>query len=159
MSSEKPARQNIDAIDRRILAILQEDASIPIAEIASLVGLSQTPCWRRIQRLEREGVITRRAAVLNPAKVGLGVTALVFIQAPDHSMQWLARFADTVKAFPEVVEAHRLAGDIDYVLQVVATDMAAYDRFYARLIAAVPLKSVTTRFALEGVKTRAPLPL
>lgn len=159
MSSEPPSRPELDVIDRRILAILQDDAALTIAEIASLVGLSQTPCWRRIQRLEREGVILRRAAILDHRKVGLSLTALVFIKAPDHSTRWLAHFAEALKAFPEIVEAHRLAGDIDYVLQVIVADMAAYDRFYARLIAAAPLKSVTTRFALEDVKQRGPLPL
>ncbi len=161
-SSEEaaPAAQpSLDAIDRRILAILQLDATIPVAELAARVGLSQTPCWRRVRRLEREGVISGRIAVLDPAKLGLGLSVLVFVQAPDHSPDWLATVARVIRSMPEVVEASRLAGDIDYFLHVVTSDTAAYDRFYARLIAAVPARSVTSRFVLEAVVARGPLPV
>lgn len=159
VAEASPEPRGIDGIDRRILAILQEDATVPITEIAFRVGVSQTPCWRRIQRLEREGIIRGRVAVVDPARVGLPLTALVFVQSPDHSPVWLRAFADFVAATPEIVEAHRLAGDIDYVLRVVARDMEAYDRVYTRLIEAVPVKSVTSRFAIESLRTRGPIPL
>jgi Lrp/AsnC family transcriptional regulator len=162
MSSEstKPAAPaSIDAIDRRILALLQADAAISLDELAVTVGLSRTPCWRRIQRLERDGVIRARVAVLDPCSVGLGLTALVSVQAPGHAPDWLRSFAKVVLDMPEIVEAHRLAGDVDYQLQVVVADTAAYDRFYARLIDAIEVKTVSTRFVLQSLKSRGPLPL
>src|SRR6185437_9638978 len=113
----------MDAIDRKILALLQQDASHSVAEIGSLVGLSQTPCWKRIQRLEAEGVIERRVAVLNPERLGLGLTVFVSIEAADHSQEWLQRFAAAVSAMPEVIEFYRMAGDVDYLLRVVVPDM------------------------------------
>ena len=149
----------MDKTDLKILAILQEDASLPVAEIATRVNLSQTPCWRRIQRLEESGVIQRRVALLAPEKVGVGLTVFVSIETGDHSADWLAGFADTISAMPEVMEVHRMAGDIDYMLRVAVADMAAYDAFYQRLIAAVPLKNVTSRFAMERVKATTAYPL
>lgn len=149
----------MDAIDRQILDLLQHDATQSIAEVAEKVGLSQTPCWKRIQRLEAQGVIERRVALLNPEKLGLGLTVFVSIETNDHSRQWLDRFADLVSAMPEVLEFYRMAGDIDYMLRVVVADMAAYDQFYKRLIAAVPLKNVTSRFAMERVKATTVLPI
>jgi Lrp/AsnC family transcriptional regulator len=149
----------MDAIDRNILALLQEDATLSIAEVGGRVGLSQTPCWKRIQRLEAEGVIERRVALLNPEKVGLNITAFVSIETSDHSAAWIAGFASRVSTMPEVIEVYRMAGDVDYVLRVVVPDMQAYDAFYKRLIAVVPLKNVTTRFAMERVKSTTALPL
>lgn len=149
----------MDEIDRKILDLLQRDASLAIAAIADKVGLSQTPCWKRIQKLEATGVIERRVAILNAAKVGLGLTVFVAIETGDHSSDWLARFADTVAAMPEVLEFHRMAGDIDYMLRVAVPDMAAFDAFYKRLIAVAPLKNVTSRFAMEGIVQRTALPL
>ncbi|MBV9076484.1 MAG: Lrp/AsnC family transcriptional regulator [Methylobacteriaceae bacterium] len=143
----------MDRIDREILRILQSDATVPIAQIADRVGLSQTPCWKRIRRLEMTGVIERRVALVDPSKIGLGLTVFVSIQAPDHSEDWLRRFADGVSAMPEVMEFYRMAGDVDYMLRVAVADMAAYDGFYKRLIAAVPLKNVTSRFAMERIKS------
>ena len=143
----------MDRIDRDILRILQADATIAIAQIADRVGLSQTPCWKRIRRLEETGVIERRVAILNPESIGLGLTVFVSIQAPDHSHDWLATFAETVSAMPEVMEFYRMAGDVDYMLRVVVSDMAAYDGFYKRLIGAVALKNVTSRFAMERIKS------
>lgn len=150
----------MDQTDRKILAILQEDSSLPIAEVAARVNLSQTPCWRRIQRLEANGVIRRRVALLDPEKVGLGIMVFVAIETGDHSPGWLERFATAVRAMPEVMEVHRMTGDIDYILRVAVPDMPAYDTFYKKLIAAVPIKKVTSRFSVERVKwtTAYPLP-
>ena len=149
----------MDAIDLKILALLQKDATLSIAAIGEQVGLSQTPCWKRIQRLESEGVIDRRVAVLDPVKLGLGLTVFVSIETADHSKDWLDRFADTIAAMPEVLEFYRMAGDVDYMLRVVVADMAAYDTFYKKLIATLPLKNVTSRFAMEKVKSTTALPL
>ena len=149
----------MDFIDRKILDLLQRDATLSIAEIADRVGLSQTPCWKRIQRLETQGIVEKRVALLNPEKLGLGLTVFVSIETNDHSQAWLARFADLVTAMPEVLEFYRMAGDVDYMMRVVVPDMAAYDRFYKRLIAAIPLKNVSSRFAMERVKTTTVLPI
>ena len=149
----------MDLIDRKILDLLQADATLSIAEIADRVGLSQTPCWKRIQRLEAQGVIERRVALLNPEKLGLGLTVFVSVETNDHSQAWLARFAEIVTAMPEVLEFYRMAGDVDYMLRVVVPDMAAYDLFYKRLIAAIPLKNVSSRFAMERVKASTVLPI
>jgi Lrp/AsnC family transcriptional regulator len=149
----------MDAIDRKILAVLQEDASLSVAEIGSRVGLSSTPCWKRIQRLEADGVITKRVAVIDQDKLGLGVTVFVSVETGDHSEDWLKNFAKVVEAMPEVMEFYRMAGDVDYMLRVVVTDIAGYDSFYKRLIASVPLKNVTSRFAMERIKSTTALPI
>src|SRR5450759_3767025 len=109
----------MDAIDRKILAVVQQDASLSIAETGQRVGLSSTPCWKRLQRLEADGVITRRVALIDPEKVGLGITAFASIETGDHSQEWLSRFAEVVSAMPEVLEFYRMAGDVDYMLRVV----------------------------------------
>jgi Lrp/AsnC family transcriptional regulator len=149
----------MDRVDRKLLALLQQDSTQSIAQLADQVGLSQTPCWKRIQRLEADGVIERRVALLSPEKLGLSLTVFVSIEASDHSPDWLARFAAAVSSFPEVVEVHRMAGDIDYMLRVITRDISAYDEFYKRLIAAVPLKNVSSRFSMERVKSTTALPL
>ena len=149
----------MDDVDRKILAILQEDASVSVGEIANQVGLSQTPCWRRIQRLEEDGVIRRRVALLDPVAIGLGLTVFVEIESGDHSKEWLDCFADTVVAMPEVMEVHRMAGDVDYLLRVAAANMAEFDLFYRKLIALLPLKNVTSRFAMELVKGTTAFPI
>lgn len=149
----------MDAIDRNILNLLQADATLSIAEIGQRVGLSQTPCWKRIQRLETDGLIERRVALLNQEKLGFGLTVFVSIETNDHSQAWLAQFAELVAAMPNVLEFYRMAGDVDYMLRVVVADMAAYDQFYKHLIAAVPLKNVTSRFAMERVKATTVLPI
>ena len=151
----------MDNTDRKILAILQEDASLSIAEVASRVNLSQTPAWRRIQRLEEAGVILRKVAILDPDAIGLGLSIFVEIETGDHSADWITRFADAVSQMPEVMEVYRMAGDVDYLLRIAVSDMAAYDAFYRQLIEQVPLKNVTSRFAMERVKstTAYPLPL
>jgi Lrp/AsnC family transcriptional regulator len=149
----------MDAIDRKILSVVQQDASLSVAEIGQRVGLSSTPCWKRLQRLEAEGVITRRVALIDPDKVGLGITVFVSIETGDHSQEWLKRFAEVASAMPEVMEFYRMAGDVDYMLRVVVQDMASYDTFYKRLIATVPLKNVTSRFAMERIKSTTALPI
>jgi Lrp/AsnC family transcriptional regulator len=149
----------MDAIDRKILAVLQRDASLSVAEIGSRVGLSSTPCWKRIQRLEADGVIQKRVAVVDQDKLGLGVTVFVSVETGDHSEDWLKHFAEVVGAMPEVMEFYRMAGDVDYMLRVVVADIAGYDTFYKKLIAAVPLKNVTSRFAMEKIKSTTELPI
>jgi len=149
----------MDNTDLKILAILQEDASLSVAEVASRVNLSQTPAWRRIQRLEEQGVIERRVAILNPESIGLGLSVFVEIETGDHSAEWLTRFAAAVSGMPEVMEVYRMAGDVDYLLRIAIGDMAAYDRFYKKLIELVPLKNVTSRFAMERVKSTTAYPL
>jgi Lrp/AsnC family transcriptional regulator len=149
----------MDAIDRKIVALLQEDASLSLAQIAHRVGLSQSPCWKRIQRLEKSGVILKRVALISPESIGMGLSVFVSIETGDHSSAWLAKFAQTVTAMPEVMEFHRMAGDIDYMLRVVVADIPGYDAFYKRLIATVPLKNVTSRFAMEKIKATTALPI
>ena len=149
----------MDTTDRKILALLQADASLSVAEIGSRVGLSSTPCWKRIQRMEADGVLTKRVALVDQDRIGLGVTVFVSIETGDHSQDWLDRFAQTVGEMPEVMEFYRMAGDVDYMLRVVVPDIAGYDAFYKRMIAAVPLKNVTSRFAMEKIKFTTALPI
>ena len=149
----------MDEIDRKLLAILQEDATLSIAQIANRVGLSSTPAWKRIQKLEASGVITRRVALVAPERVGVGLSVFVAIEAGDHSPEWLARFADAISTMPEVIEAYRMAGEVDYMIRVAVADMAEFDQFYKRLIAAAPLKNVTSRFAMERIKHTTAYPL
>ena len=149
----------MDAIDRKILAVLQDDASLSVAEIGSRVGLSSTPCWKRIQRLEADGVIQKRVALVDQDRIGLNISVFVSIETGDHSQDWLKKFAETVGAMPEVMEFYRMAGDVDYMLRVAVHDMTDYDRFYKQLIATVPLKNVTSRFAMERIKSTTALPI
>ena len=151
--------RRLDAIDRKILTVLQEDASLSVAEIGDRVGLSSTPCWKRIQRLEADGVILRRVALVDQNKIGLGISVFVSVESADHSESWLRTFADAVSAMPEVMEFYRMAGDVDYMLRVVVADMQSYDVFYKKLISAVPLKNVTSRFAMEKIKSVTALPV
>jgi Lrp/AsnC family transcriptional regulator, cysteine-sensing transcriptional activator len=157
--SHRPGPPAMDAIDRKILAVLQVDASLSVAEIGQRVGLSSTPCWKRIQRLEADGVIQKRVALVDQDKVGLGVTVFVSIETDDHSEEWLRNFAEVIGAMPEVMEFYRMSGDVDYMLRVVVPDIQGWDRLYKRMIAAVPLKNVTSRFAMEKIKSTTVLPL
>ena len=154
-TTQKP----LDAIDKRILAIVQVDASLAIGEIANRVGLSQTPCWKRLQRLEQTGFIKRRIALLDQAKLGLGVTVFVSIEVGEHSAAMQEKFAADVVAMKEVMDIYRMAGDVDYILRVVVTDTAAFDAFYKKLCGLAPLKSVKSRFALESLKAETALPI
>jgi Lrp/AsnC family transcriptional regulator len=149
----------LDAIDKRILRIIQKDASLSINEIASRVGLSQTPCWKRLQRLEAAGVIKRRIALLDPMKLGLGITVFVTIEVGDHSASVQKRFVGALAEMDEVMDFYRMAGEVDYLLRIVVPDTAAFDDFYKRLIEIMPLKKVTSRFALENIKSETAFPI
>jgi Lrp/AsnC family transcriptional regulator len=149
----------MDEIDRKLLEILQDDTTLSIAQMAERVGLSPTPCWKRIQKLETTGVITRRIAVVDPDRIGVGLSVFVAVQAGEHTPEWLQHFSAGVAAMPEVMEVYRMAGDVDYLLHVAVADMAEYDAFYKRLIAVAPMKNVTSRFAMERMKHTTAYPL
>ena len=149
----------IDALDCKILTLLQQDASLSTAEIADNVGLSTTPCWRRIQKLEKDGVIEKRVTLLDRNKLNVGVDVFVAIKSGDHSHEWLERFAEAVRGFTEVVEFYRMSGEIDYLMRVVVPDIAAYDEFYKRLIMQVDMTDVSSSFAMERLKYTTLLPL
>jgi Lrp/AsnC family transcriptional regulator len=149
----------MDRLDRMILSILQEDVTLPVAEIGRRVGLSTTPCWRRIQKLEEQGVIERRVALLDPKKVNVGVTVFVSIATSHHTKEWLERFHAALNDFPEVVEFYRMSGKVDYLLRVVVPDIAQYDAFYKRLITKIELSDVSSAFAMEQIKFTTALPL
>jgi len=149
----------MDAFDRKILAILQQDSSLSVAEVAERVGLSATPCWRRIRNLQDAGVIEREAAILNPDKLNVGVTVFVNIRTTQHNIDWFERFAGVVAKIDEVVEFYRMSGDVDYLLRIVVPDIAAYDKVYKRLIAEIELSDVTSSFAMERIKHTTALPL
>src|ERR1700735_4924960 len=149
----------MDAIDRKILAVLQDNAALSVADIGQRVGLSSTPCWKRIQRLETDGRLVKRVAPIRHGRIGLGISVFVSIETGDHSQDWLDRFAKTVTAMPEVMEFYRMAGDVDYMLRVVVPDIAGFDTFFQRLISPVRLTNVTSRFAMEKIKSTTALPI
>ena len=140
----------MDEIDRELLAILQQNATLSIAQMAERVGLSPTPCWKRIQKLEAAGVIVRRVALVDPERVGMGLSVFIAVEAGEHTPAWLERFAAAVAGMPEVMEVYRMAGDVDYMLRVAVADMAEFDAFYKRFIAATPLKNVTCESPWSG---------
>ncbi len=146
---------DLDTIDRAILRLLSKDASLSLNDIADKVGLTATPCWKRIKRMEEMGVIRARVAVLDADKLGLPVSVFVSVETADHSSAWLSSFATLVAETPEIVGAWRMSGDVDYLLHVIVPDIAAYDAFYRRLIASVPLRNVSSRFAMERMKDGA----
>ena len=149
----------LDAIDRRILRELQADATVPIAELAERVGLSQTPCWKRVKRLTDAGIIERRVAILARERLDLSLVVFVAVRTSRHDEDWLKAFAKSASGFPEVVEFYRMSGEIDYLLKVIVKDIAAYDAFYKRLIAAAPLQDVSSSFAMEQIKFTTALPI
>ncbi len=149
----------MDRIDRKILAGLQQDASRSVAEIAEQAGLSTTPCWRRIQKLEKDGVIRRRVALLDAAKLNCGVTVFVHLRTSQHTYDWLEKFSKAVARMEEVVEFYRMSGEIDYLLRIVVPDIASYDAVYKRLIKAADFVEVSSSFALEEIKYTTALPL
>jgi Lrp/AsnC family transcriptional regulator len=149
----------MDRLDRMILTILQEDATVPVAEIGRRVGLSTTPCWRRIQKMEEDGVITGRVAVLDPAKVNAKVTVFVSVTTNQHNDDWLSRFTRIVGEFPEVVEFYRMSGQVDYLMKVVVPDIEAYDAFYQKLVAKIDITDVSSAFAMGRIKDTTALPL
>ncbi|MCH7817808.1 MAG: Lrp/AsnC family transcriptional regulator [Proteobacteria bacterium] len=149
----------MDNIDKKILDLLQRDANLSTADIAQAVGLSTTPCWRRIHKLESEGVITHRVALLNRHKLNLGIDVFVAVKTNQHNWEWLAQFSETVSEFPEVVEFYRMAGESDYLLRVVVPDIPAFDKFYKKLVQTADLSDVSSSFAMEQIKYTTSLPL
>ena len=149
----------MDQIDRQILMQLQHNAAQPVADVARKVGLSVTPCWRRIQRLEETGIIRKRVALLDSKAIGVGMSVFVAVRTDQHNADWLKNFAALVADMPEVVEFYRMSGEVDYLLRVVVPDMAAYDSFYRKLIAQVQLTDVSSSFAMEEIKYTTVLPL
>jgi len=149
----------MDRLDRKILRLLQEDATLAVADIAQKVGLSTTPCWRRIQKLEEDGVIKRRVALLDPVQINAQVNVFIFIRIGLHASDWLKRFAQIVRDFPEVVEFYRMSGEVDYLLRVTVPDIAAYDVFYQKLVSKIDIHDVSSAFAMEQIKYTTELPL
>ena len=149
----------LDKMDRKILEILQKDCTVAVAEIGKMVGLSTTPCWRRIQKLEESGIIQRRVALLDSQKIGAGVTVFVSISTSQHTQEWLDKFHETIQKFPEVVEFYRMSGQVDYLLRVVVPDIESYDSFYKRLITQIELSNVSSTFAMEQIKFTTEMPL
>ncbi|WP_295953726.1 Lrp/AsnC family transcriptional regulator [Rhodoferax sp.] len=149
----------LDRLDYAILGALQIDGSLSVAALAERVGLSSTPCWKRLKRLEDAGYLTGRVALVDRHKVGLPITVFVSIRTAHHDEKWLAQFAAAASALPEIQELHRMSGDVDYLLKVVTTDIGGYDRFYKKLIQAVPLSGVSSAFSMEQIKSTTALPL
>lgn len=150
----------MDIVDKKILALLQQDASLPLKELAEAVNLSVTPCWKRVKKLEEAGYIRGRVALLDADKLGLGLSVFVQLKTQHHDSSWLAQFADTVTDFDEVVEFYRMSGEWDYMLRVVVADIAAFDRFYKKLITSTEgLSDITSSFAMEQIKYTTALPL
>ncbi|MEQ9812769.1 MAG: Lrp/AsnC family transcriptional regulator [Azospirillaceae bacterium] len=149
----------MDLIDRKILDVLQQDATLSMAELGERVGLSATPCWRRVQRLEAAGVIAKRVVLLDREQLNVGTTVFVAIRTREHSAEWLERFATTISEIPEVVDFYRMSGDVDYLLRLVVPDIAAYDQVYKKLIKVDGLSDVTSTFAMEEIKHTTALPL
>ena len=149
----------MDAIDRQLLELLQEDLSPSTSRLAKKIGISTTACWNRIRRLESKGIIIGNVALVDADKVGMGLTVFVSIRTGEHSAEWLANFAASASAMPEVVEFYRMAGDVDYMLRVLVRDMAAFDAFYKRLIESNSFLDVTSRFAMEQIKQTTAIPL
>lgn len=150
---------SLDRIDRQILAVLQADAAISVADLAEQVGLSTTPCWRRIRNLEKRGVINSRVAILDRQRLNVDVDVFVSVRTNRHDTEWFKGFSEAVTAMPEVLELYRMSGDVDYVLRVVVPDIAAYDAFYKRLIDAWDIADVSSAFAMERIKYTTALPL
>ncbi|KJZ15092.1 MAG: Lrp/AsnC family transcriptional regulator [Marinomonas sp.] len=149
----------MDSTDLELLTLIQRDDSISLEDMAAHVGLSKTPCWRRIQKLEQQGYVRKRVALLNSDKFNLGVSVFVQVKTNQHDANWLDNFSDVVAQFPEVVEFYRMAGEYDYLLRVLVSDIKAYDEFYKRLISATSLTDVTSNFAMEQIKWTTELPL
>ncbi len=150
----------LDKIDRQILGLLQADASLSIQQVSEQVGLSVNPCWRRIRQMEQGGVIQARVALVDPEKVGLGLTVYVRVKTNQHSADWAKRLNEVIAAMPEILECHRIGGDVDYLLKVVVEDMAGYDRTYREFISRVPsLADVSALFSMERLKSTTALPI
>ena len=150
---------HLDNIDRRLLLFLQQDASLSVDALAEKVHLSRNACWRRIKRLETDGIVKKRVAIVDPVSIGLGLQVFVMIRTNDHSAAWLEAFRKAVSAMPEIIAAQRMSGDLDYVLRVRVADVAAYDLFYQRLIEKVQIADVSASFVMEDVKETTALPV
>lgn len=152
---------SLDAIDRKILRVLQDDATLSVTAIGDIVGLSSTPCWKRIRRMENNGVITRQVALVDQQRLGLNVTAFVMIRSDNHSSEWLADFSRRVKQLPEILEFYRMAGDIDYMLRIVLPDVTSFEDFRRRLTDAISVHSLSVRFVdrVLGQTTALPIAL
>jgi Lrp/AsnC family transcriptional regulator len=150
---------DLDAMDIKILDLLQEDAARSIAEIAENVHLSHNACWRRIRQLEESGIIKKRVALLDAQKLGAGTTVFVMLRAPDYSDEWFDKFAAAVKKIPEVLEFYRLAGEIDYLIKLQVSDIAGYNEVSQKLTRAVPFRDVSGAFAMEELKNTTAIPL
>ena len=150
----------IDQTDRIILQALQENGELSIQELADLIHLSSTPCWRRVQKLQDSGVIRKHVALLDASKLNLNVSVFVHIKTRNHSAAWYTQFAERVANYPEVAEFYRMSGEYDYLMRVVVADIAAFDRFYKRLVEETPdLSDVTSSFAMEQIKYTTALPV
>lgn len=149
----------MDAKDRKILELLQLDASLPLAEIARAVNLSATPCWKRIQRLKNDGVIRKQVVLVDPKKLGYGAVAFVMVRTNQHNTEWLERFAAAVQRIPEIVEVYRVTGEMDYLLRVVVPDIQGLDKVYHKLIDAVEMFDVSSSFAMEEIKYSTAVPV
>jgi Lrp/AsnC family transcriptional regulator len=149
----------MDKLDAKILDLLQGDGNLSAAEIADRIGLSKAPCWRRIQKLQDEGIIRGTVALLDARALNVGTTVFVTIKTGNHSEAWFERFARIVREIPEVTEIHRMSGDVDYLIRIVVPDIDAYDVVYKRLISAVDFQDVSASFALETIKSTTALPL
>ena len=149
----------MDEIDLKILKLLQQDCNLPTSEIAEKVGLSTSPCWKRIAKLRETGIIKQQLSILDATKLGFGLTAYVSIKTGEHSGTWLNEFSKTVTDMPEVMEFNRMAGDVDYMLKVIVADIESFDKFYKRLIGSSAISEVTSRFSMEKIKETTELPL
>ena len=149
----------LDAIDKKLLALLQDNAELQVTELAERIGLSTTPCWRRVQRLKAAGVIQKQVALVDRKAVNVPVTVFVTVRTRHHHQKWFEGFRATVEAIPEVVEFYRMSGEVDYLLRVVVPDIAAYDSVYKRLTASLDLSDVSSSFAMEEIKYTTALPL
>ncbi|MEC6821986.1 Lrp/AsnC family transcriptional regulator [Photobacterium piscicola] len=150
----------LDSVDRTLLRLLQNDATMPLAELADAVNLTTTPCWKRLKRLEEDGILRQRVALLDPVKLGIAFTAFVQVKTSNHSQDWFNHFVSTVTEFPEVMEFYRMAGEYDYMMKVQVADMQAFDNMYKKLVASVSdLTNVTSTFAMEPLKYTTALPV
>nr|WP_038149928.1 Lrp/AsnC family transcriptional regulator [Vibrio litoralis] len=150
----------LDKVDKTLLNMLQQDATVSLQELADTVNLTTTPCWKRLKRLEEQGMIDKKVALLNPEKLGLSFVAFALIKTNNHSNEWYQTFVDTVSEFPEVMEFYRMAGEFDYMMKVLVSDMKTYDEFYKKLVNSVEgISNVTSTFAMESIKYTTALPI
>ena len=149
----------LDDLDRRILSILQRDASLPLDRLSDMVALSRNACWRRIGVMEKAGIIKGRVVLVDPEKLGLGLTVFIQIRTNAHAVDWLKTFSAATRSMPEIIGVYRMSGDLDYLIRAQVADMAGYDRLYQRLIEKVPLSDVSASFVMEEIKETTALPV